>query len=86
MGWKLIIRYKQSRVAHLVADHAVQIFGGRALTRSGMGALVESFNRSHKMQAVLGGSEEILADFAIRQATKGIGKGTSSAAKAVSRL
>lgn len=35
-----------------------------------MGVLVEKFNRSYKMQAILGGSEEIMADFAIRQAMK----------------
>ena len=63
-------RYKQTRVATMVSDHACQIFGGRALTRSGMGQYVEKFQRSFKMQAILGGSEEILADFAIRQALK----------------
>ena len=42
----------------------------QALTRTGMGSIIEKFQRSFKMQAILGGSEEILADFAIRQALK----------------
>ena len=65
-----LLKYKQTRVATLVSDHACQIFGGRSLTRSGMGFFVEKFQRSQKMQAILGGSEEILADFAMRQAAR----------------
>eukprot|EP00440_Ansanella_granifera_P026671 gb/GFBE01028964.1/.p1 GENE.gb/GFBE01028964.1/~~gb/GFBE01028964.1/.p1 ORF type:complete len:527 (+),score=143.33 gb/GFBE01028964.1/:1-1581(+) len=68
-----LLKYKQTRVAQLCADDACQIFGGRALTRSGLGVLVEKFHRSQKMQAILGGSEEIMADFAIRQAMKAVG-------------
>ena len=63
-----LLKYKQTRVAPGVSDHACQIFGGRALTRTGLGAMVEKFQRSFKMQAILGGSEEIMADFAVRQA------------------
>ena len=70
-----LLKYKQTRVAQLIADNACQILGGRALTRSGMGVLIEKFQRSQKMQAILGGSEEIMADFAIRQAIKSVGKG-----------
>merc|ERR1711871_426694 len=67
-----LLKFKQTRVAQLVADNACQIFGGRALTRSGMGVYVEKFQRSQKMQAILCGSEEIMADFAMRQALKGL--------------
>jgi len=67
-----LLKYKQTRCATLIADNACQIFGGRALTRTGMGQYVEKYQRSYKMQAILGGSEEILADFAIRQALKSI--------------
>jgi hypothetical protein len=38
-----------------------------------MGQLVEKFQRSFKMQAILGGSEEVLADMGIRQAMKRVG-------------
>merc|ERR1712228_703023 len=68
-----LLKYKQTRVATVVSDHACQIFGGRALTRSGMGQAVERFQRSFKMQSILGGSEEILLDFAMRQAVKQAG-------------
>ena len=72
-----LLKYKQTRTATLVADNICQIFGGRALTRTGMGKFVEKFHTSHKMQAILGGSEEILADLAIRQAMKQMGKGVA---------
>jgi alkylation response protein AidB-like acyl-CoA dehydrogenase/predicted heme/steroid binding protein len=65
-----LLKYKQTRAATKISDNACQIFGGRALTKSGMGKMVEKFQRSFKMQAILGGSEEILADFAIRQAMR----------------
>ena len=68
-----LLKYKQTRVATLVADNVCQIFGGRALTRTGMGKFIEKYNRSYKMQAILGGSEEIMADFAIRQAMRNVG-------------
>lgn len=65
-----LLKYKQTRVATMVSDNACQIFGGRAITGTGMGFMVEKFQRSFKFQAILGGSEEIMADFAIRQALR----------------
>eukprot|EP00039_Didymoeca_costata_P004106 m.71359 g.71359 ORF g.71359 m.71359 type:complete len:517 (+) comp12239_c0_seq2:146-1696(+) len=65
-----LLKFKQTRVANLIADNACQVFGGRAITKTGMGTLVEVFNRTYKMQSILGGSEEILADLAIRQAMR----------------
>jgi len=59
-----------TRAAHDVADDAVQIWGGRGLTKGGMGRVIESFARTYKFDAILGGSEEILADLAVRQAVK----------------
>ncbi|KAF8253985.1 acyl-CoA dehydrogenase NM domain-like protein [Wilcoxina mikolae CBS 423.85] len=59
-----------TRAAHDVADDAVQIWGGRGLTKGGMGRVIESFARTYKFDAILGGSEEILADLAVRQAAK----------------
>ena len=64
------MKYRQTRASTLVSDNACQIFGGRALTQSGMGSVIEKFQKSFKFQAILGGSEEIMADFAIRQADK----------------
>ncbi|KAI9099326.1 acyl-CoA dehydrogenase/oxidase [Phlyctochytrium arcticum] len=63
-----LMKYQCTRVTQRVSDNAVQIFGGRALTRSGMGRVVETFMRTNKFGAILGGSEEIMADLAVRQA------------------
>lgn len=63
-----LLKYQSTRMTQRVSDNAVQIFGGRAITRSGMGRVIESFQRSNKFGAILGGSEEILADLGVRQA------------------
>lgn len=65
-----LLKMTATRAAHDVADDAVQIFGGRALTASGMGRNIEMFQRTYKFDAILGGSEEILADLGVRQALK----------------
>jgi alkylation response protein AidB-like acyl-CoA dehydrogenase len=65
-----LLKFHATRGAHEIADEAVQIFGGRALTQTGMGKAVEMFNRTYKFDAILGGSEEILADLGVRQALK----------------
>jgi alkylation response protein AidB-like acyl-CoA dehydrogenase len=59
-----------TRVATRVSDEACQIFGGRGITKTGMGRIVESFQRTFKFAAILGGSEEIMADLGIRQVIK----------------
>ncbi|WFD33823.1 hypothetical protein MCUN1_000643 [Malassezia cuniculi] len=59
-----------TRVSHEVADNAVQIMGGRGLTKTGMGKTIEHYHRTYKFDAILGGSEEILADLGIRQALR----------------
>lgn len=57
-----------------VADDAVNIFGGRGITQSGMGKVIEHFHRCYKFDAILGGTEEILADLGVRQAMKDMPK------------
>lgn len=69
-GGIALLKYRCTRVALLVQDHSCQIFGGRSITRTGMGIIVEKFSRFVKFGAVYGGSEEILADLGIRQAMK----------------
>lgn len=59
-----------TRSAHEIADEAINIFGGRGLTQGGMGKVVEMFHRTYKFDAILGGTEEILADLGVRQAMK----------------
>ncbi|PSK41880.1 Acyl-CoA dehydrogenase [Elsinoe australis] len=63
-----------TRSAHEVADDAVNIFGGRGITQSGMGKVIEHFHRCYKFDAILGGTEEILADLGVRQAMKDMPK------------
>jgi len=75
-----LLKLASTRVAHNVSDHAVQIFGGRGITKTGyylsfdlivgMGRIVEALQRTYKFGAILGGSEEIVADLGIRQAMK----------------
>ena len=43
-----LLKYKQTRVATIIADNACQIFGGRALTQSGMGTVPPLCTHAHK--------------------------------------
>ncbi|KAL0076973.1 acyl-CoA dehydrogenase/oxidase [Phycomyces blakesleeanus] len=70
-----LLKYQCTRVAHNVSDDACQIFGGRGITRTGMGRSIEAFQRTYKFAAILGGSEEIMADLGVRQAMKQFPKG-----------
>ncbi|CDS13227.1 hypothetical protein LRAMOSA05405 [Lichtheimia ramosa] len=65
-----LLKYQATRMMHHVSDDACQIFGGRALTRTGMGRYIEDLQRTYKFNAILGGSEEIMADLGVRQAIK----------------
>ena len=65
-----LLKYNCTRSAHEIADEATNIFGGRALTQTGMGWVIEMFNRTNKFDAILGGAEEVLADLGVRQAMK----------------
>ncbi|KAJ3272708.1 hypothetical protein HDV01_005344 [Terramyces sp. JEL0728] len=65
-----LLKLLSTRVAHNVADESCQIFGGRGITKTGMGRYVEGFQRTYKFGAILGGSEEIMADLGIRQAMR----------------
>jgi len=65
-----LLKYQTTRSSWNIADDCVQIFGGRGITRTGMGAKVEGFKNFVKYAAVYGGSEEIMADLAIKQAMR----------------
>ncbi|KAI9473463.1 MAG: acyl-CoA dehydrogenase/oxidase [Benjaminiella poitrasii] len=65
-----LCKYHITRVLHDISDDACQIFGGRAITKTGMGRTIETLQRTYKFSAILGGSEEILADLGVRQALK----------------
>ncbi|KAM0122213.1 hypothetical protein ACP6JC_000953 [Aspergillus fumigatus] len=65
-----LLKSHATRCAQEIADHATNIFGGRGITQSGMGKVIEMFHRTYKFDAILGGTEEILADLGVRQAMK----------------
>lgn len=65
-----LLKSYSTRCAHEIADDAVNIFGGRGITQTGMGRVVEQFHRTYKFDAILGGAEEVLADLGVRQAMK----------------
>jgi alkylation response protein AidB-like acyl-CoA dehydrogenase/predicted heme/steroid binding protein len=65
-----LLKYMTTRMTHVVGDNSVQILGGRGVTQGGMGRIVEVFHRAYKVPSVYGGSEEIMADLAVRQAIK----------------
>jgi len=69
-----LLKSLSSRTAYQISDDACQIFGGRAITRTGMGKLVEQFQRSIKFGAILGGSEEIMNDLGVRMAIRSFPK------------
>lgn len=64
------LKMLSTRIAGEIADDAVQIFGGRGLTKTGMGRFIEQFQRTQKFDAILGGAEEVLGDLGVRQAMK----------------
>lgn len=53
-----------------IASDGVMIFGGRALTKTGMGRHVQGFHQTQKFDAILGGAEDVLGDLGVRQALK----------------
>jgi alkylation response protein AidB-like acyl-CoA dehydrogenase len=65
-----LCKLQATRVAYNVSDDACQIWGGRAITKSGMGRIIEGFQRTIKYPAILGGSEEIMADLGIKVAIR----------------
>ncbi|KAF5327846.1 hypothetical protein D9619_004961 [Psilocybe cf. subviscida] len=52
------------------ARDAVQVFGGRGITQTGMGKYIEHYYRTIPFDALLGGAEDVLADLGVRQALR----------------
>jgi alkylation response protein AidB-like acyl-CoA dehydrogenase len=59
-----------TRTAQETARDAVQIFGGRGITRTGMGRFIEHYHRTVTFDSLLGGAEDVLGDLGVRQAIK----------------
>ena len=51
-----LLKLLSTRVCHHISDDATQIFGGRGITKTGMGRFIEGFQRTYKFGAILGGS------------------------------
>jgi alkylation response protein AidB-like acyl-CoA dehydrogenase len=62
-----LLKFHTTRTCVMMTDNAAQIFGGRGVTRTGMGKRIEEFVRSYKIVSIYGGSEEVMADVAVRQ-------------------
>lgn len=71
-GPTALLKYRTTRATTLIADLAVQVFGGRGVTKTGMGKNVSRMQKSFKLASVYGGSEEIMLDLGIRQAVMGM--------------
>ncbi|KAF8318498.1 acyl-CoA dehydrogenase NM domain-like protein [Clavulina sp. PMI_390] len=63
-----------TRTAQETAADAVQIFGGRGITKTGMGKFIEHYHRTITFDAMLGGAEDVLGDLGVRQAMRKIPK------------
>ncbi|KAF8075887.1 peroxisomal acyl-CoA-dehydrogenase [Lyophyllum atratum] len=59
-----------SRTGRETAEDATQVFGGRALTTTGMGKHIENYHRTSGFDAILAGAEDVLGDMGVRQALK----------------
>ena len=67
-GHCALLKVMCSRTFELCAREASQIFGGSSIVQEGNGKVVERLYRGVRASAIPGGSEEILLDFAIRNA------------------
>ncbi|GME60606.1 acyl-dehydrogenase [Neofusicoccum parvum] len=64
-----LAKVQGGRLLEMANREAQQIFGGAGYQKGGVGATVEQISRDLRMMVVGGGSEEILADLAVRQET-----------------
>jgi len=73
-GQIAFLKSYSTHCAQQTAQDAVQIFGGRGVTQSGMGKMIEHYHRTVPFDAILGGAEDVLADLGVRQAMRGMPK------------
>jgi len=69
-GHTALLKVQCTKVFEYCAREAAQVFGGLGYTRGGQGEKVERLNREVRAMAVPGGSEEIMLDLGVRQASK----------------
>jgi alkylation response protein AidB-like acyl-CoA dehydrogenase len=63
-----LLKVNATKTIEYACREASQVFGGAAVVREGQGLIVERIYREVRGYAIPGGSEEILLDFAIRNA------------------
>ena len=64
-----LAKVQGGRLLEMANREAQQVLGGAGYQRGGPGAVVEQMSRDLRMMVVGGGSEEIIADLAVRQET-----------------
>ncbi|KDQ59065.1 hypothetical protein JAAARDRAFT_33786 [Jaapia argillacea MUCL 33604] len=65
-----LLKMYATQCAQETAKDAVQIFGGRGITRTGMGRFIEHYHRTVTFDSLLGGAEDVLGDLGVRQAIR----------------
>jgi len=70
------LKMRCTQSAQQTARDAVQILGGRGITQTGMGRLIEHYHRTIAFDALLGGAEDVLGDLGVRQAMRKIPEDT----------
>ncbi|KAI9457128.1 peroxisomal acyl-CoA-dehydrogenase [Russula earlei] len=73
-GQIAFLKMYSTRCAQDTARDAVQIFGGRGITQTGMGRFIEHYHRTIPFDALLGGAEDVLGDLGVRQAIRAMPK------------
>jgi len=73
-GQIAFLKMYSTRCAQDTARDAVQLFGGRGITQTGMGRFVEHYHRTVTFDAILGGAEDVLGDLGVRQALRAMPK------------
>jgi len=66
-GQCALLKVNATKTLEFCAREASQIFGGNSIIKEGLGKRVERIYRQVRANAIPGGSEEILLDFAMRQ-------------------
>lgn len=65
-----LLKWLVADVTYYINDEACQLFGGRAITKSGMGQYIERFQSAIKFGSCLGGASEVMADLGVKMAMR----------------
>jgi len=69
-GQCALLKVNSTKTFEFCVREASQIFGGNSVVKEGLGKRIERLYREVRGMAIPGGSEEILLDFTIRQASQ----------------